>query len=65
MALRGLYVFSHADKLGSAPAYELFERIRVTQSDEHKPPRSYADYMIEIPGSSDLPPGVTLTRIQG
>ena len=29
MACRGLYVFSHADKLGNAPAHELFERVSV------------------------------------
>lgn len=65
MALRGLYVFSHADKFGSAPAHELFERIRVTRSDEQRPPRGYADYTVEIPEGTELPPGVTLTRIQG
>lgn len=69
MALRGLYVFSHADRLGSAPAHELFERIRVTQKTPEElaglPPRSYTDYTIEIPDAGTLPPGITLTRIQG
>lgn len=69
MALRGLYVFSHADRLGSAPAHELFDRIRLTPKTSEEleglPPRSYSDYTLEIPEASDLPAGVTLTRIQG
>lgn len=64
MALRGLYVFSHGDKFGSAPAHELFDKIRITPSGQ-QPARSFADYKIEIPGDGDLPDGVTLTRIQG
>jgi CRISPR-associated protein Csd2 len=63
VALRGLYVFSHADKFGSAPAHELFDRIRVTPVSQ--PPRSYADHKIEIPDSADLPSDVTFTRLQG
>jgi CRISPR-associated protein Csd2 len=64
MTLRGLYVFTHADKFGTAPAHELFELIRVTPSGQ-QPPRSYADYKIEIPEQGELPAGVTLTRVQG
>jgi CRISPR-associated protein Csd2 len=64
MTLRGLYVFTHADKFGSAPAQELFDRIRVTPSGQ-QPPRSYADYTIEVPAPGELPPGVSLTRVQG
>jgi hypothetical protein len=30
MTLRGLYVFSHGDRFGSAPAQSLFDRIKIT-----------------------------------
>lgn len=64
MTLRGLYVFTHADKFGSAPAQNLFDLIRVISPGE-QPPRSYADYKIEIPEDGDLPAGVVLTRVLG
>jgi CRISPR-associated protein Csd2 len=64
MTLRGLYVFTHADKFGSAPAHTLFDRIRVTPVGQ-QPPRTYADYKVDLPGDSELPDGVTLTVIQG
>lgn len=64
MTLRGLHVFTHADKLGSAPVQSLFDRIQVTQLG--KPPlRSYADYKVTLPSHSDLPAGVTLTSVCG
>jgi CRISPR-associated protein Csd2 len=64
MTLRGLYVFTHADKFGSAPAQSLFDRIRITPLSQH-PSRSYADYKVDLPSDSELPAGVTLTTIQG
>ena len=64
MTLRGLYVFTHADKFGSAPAQALFDRIRITPVGQ-QPPRGYADYKVDLPGGSELPDGVTLKVIQG
>lgn len=64
MTLRGLYVFTHADKFGSAPAQALFDRITVTPAGQ-QPPRSYADYQVSLPANSDLPDGVVLTRVCG
>ena len=64
MALRGLYVFTHADKFGSAPAQALFDRVTVTSVGQ-QPPRGYADYQVSLPDGSDLPDGVTLTRVFG
>jgi len=64
MTLRGLYVFTHADKLGSAPAQSLFDRIRITPVGQ-QPPRSYGDYTVSIPGPGDLPAGVTFTALHG
>jgi CRISPR-associated protein Csd2 len=64
MTLRGLYVFTHADKFGSAPAQSLFDRIRVTPVSE-PPLRAYSDYKVELPAADDLPAGVTLTVLHG
>lgn len=64
MALRGLYVFTHRDALGSAPANALFERIQVRRKDGIGAPRKFADYAVTIE-DSDLPEGVALTRLVG
>jgi CRISPR-associated protein Csd2 len=64
VTLRGLYVFSHADRFGSAPAQSLFDRIKVTPVGQ-RPPRGYADYEISLPGNDELPPGVTLATLCG
>ena len=63
ITLRGLYVFSHADRFGSAPAQELFSRITIKATGQ--PPRSFADYHIEVPAEGDLPDGIALTRVAG
>src|SRR5262249_6567978 len=44
MCTRGLYVFEHDSPLGSAPAHELFDRIRVESLGRDSAPRSFADY---------------------
>ena len=64
MACRGLYVFSHASKLGDAPAHTLFERVRVARRDGVATPRAFTDYAVEA-DDADLPASVTLTRLLG
>jgi CRISPR-associated protein Csd2 len=59
MALRGLYVFSHDDPFGRAPAHKLFDRVRV--SPVGSIPRSFSDYTVTI--ADDVPDGVALTRL--
>lgn len=61
MALRGLYVFSHSNALGNAPAHSLFERVEVKLNDGVQAPRHFWDYTVHI-NESDLPDEVTLTR---
>lgn len=62
LALRGLYVFTHDDAFGRAPAHELFERITVKARDDVNA-RSFSDYgTVEI-RDTDLPSGVTLTTL--
>jgi CRISPR-associated protein Csd2 len=64
MALRGLYVFSHENRLGNAPAHMLLDRIRPHKKDDVGVPRSFADYTVEV-NDADLPDGVTLTTLVG
>ena len=64
MALRGLYVFSHDDKLGNAPAHTLLERVSAERTDVATPARRFSDYAVAV-DDADLPDGVTLTRVVG
>lgn len=62
MACRGLYIFSHEQGLGNAPAHELFERITIRRKDGVEAPRSFRDYEVQVE-EKDLPQGVVLTRL--
>ncbi|MEC3915975.1 type I-C CRISPR-associated protein Cas7/Csd2 [Nocardia sp. CDC160] len=64
LAPRGLYVFSHANAFGSAPAHKLTERVqpRILQHHTAIPPRKFGDYVVNI-DASDLPSGVDLTKL--
>jgi CRISPR-associated protein Csd2 len=64
MACRGLYVFSHENSLGNAPAHALLERIQPKLKDGIQTPRRFEDYEIVV-DDSNLPEGVTLTRLVG
>jgi CRISPR-associated protein Csd2 len=61
---RGLYVFSHADAFGSAPAHHLTKRVHISRVATDTAPRSFADYVVSI-DDSGLPPGVTFTKLIG
>jgi CRISPR-associated protein Csd2 len=66
MATRGLYVFEHATALGSAPAHDLFGRIRFEPLGENTPPRSFDDCRPRLVVDAEgLPAGVTLHRMVG
>lgn len=58
MAVRELIVFKHESELGNAPAYKLFERVKVEKKDPRKAPRSYYDYQVTV-DTDTLPEGVT------
>ena len=64
MACRGLYVFTHDDPVGNAPAHVLFDRIAIKAKSGNGAARSFGAYDVEI-ADSELPAGVTLTRIIG
>lgn len=64
MACRGLYVFSHENALGNAPAHSLLERVTIKRREGVETPRKFSDYEVTVDGK-DLPDGVTLTRLVG
>jgi len=59
---RGLYVFSHADAFGSAPAHRLTERVRTSRIDPEVAPRAFGDYVVSV-DDDGLPHGVTLIKL--
>lgn len=61
LALRGLYVFSHDNAMGKAPAHRLFERVQV----EHvSSARHFTDYTVTV-HEANLPDGVTCSILEG
>jgi CRISPR-associated protein Csd2 len=58
MKMCGLYVYSHPDAFGRAPAASLTSRIRLTRTDASKPPRAHTDYERVI-ANDGLPEGVS------
>lgn len=63
MACRGLYIFTHDNKLGKAPAHKLFDLIQVQ---ELQPvPRKFTDYQVIAPPAGPVTDfsGVTLTTL--
>lgn len=63
LGLRGLYVFSHDDKYGRAPARQLLDRIAVKELGDASA-RKFSDYRVEVK-DADLPDGIVLTRVVG
>jgi CRISPR-associated protein Csd2 len=64
MSIRGIYVFTHQNPLGNAPAHSLFERVSAKLRDGVEAPRAFADYSVTV-DDSVLPEGITLTRVVG
>ena len=60
MAVRELIIFRHDSELGNAPAYKLFDAVRVERKSEVVSPRSFHDYTITV--DEALPAGVTCER---
>ncbi len=59
MAVRGLYVFRHASKLGNAPAHILQERVVARFKDATKVARSFEDFVVTV-NREGMPNGVEL-----
>lgn len=64
MATRGLYVFKHDSKLGSAHAHDLFERITARRKEGVAVPRGFGDYEINV-DAENLISGVGMIRYVG
>lgn len=60
MAVRELIVFRHDSELGNAPAYKLFEAVKINKKDGVDFPRGYSDYDISL---GEIPDGVTCVRM--
>ena len=59
MACRSLIVFKHDSEFGNAPAYKLFDAVKVARKDDVVAPRSYSDYLVSVE-QSEIPQGVTV-----
>ena len=63
MSVRKLIVFKHSSEFGNAPAYKLFEKIKVRRKDNEKIARSYDDYEVIIE-KENLPESITLIEME-
>lgn len=59
MATQQLIIFKHDDKLGNAPAHNLFDLIKVEVNNKELPTRHFSDYMVNI-NRDGLPKGVEI-----
>ena len=62
MAVRKLIVFRHDSELGEAPAWKLFELVKVHRKEGVTAPRNIDDYTIEVQENA-LPQGVTCEQM--
>lgn len=65
MAVRELIIFRHDSELGCAPAWKVFDTVKVerAQKDDLSPARTYSDYRVTVDESA-LPAGVTCRRLE-
>lgn len=62
MAVRELIVFRHNSELGNAPAYKLFDLVKVERKEGVVAPRNYGDYVVRVELDA-LPEGVSCERM--
>ncbi len=62
MSVRELIVFKHDSILGNAPAYKLFDIVKVERVNKDVPARKYSDYIVKV-DTDALPAGVACTRM--
>lgn len=62
MAVRELIVFKHDSELGNAPAYKLFDLVKVERKADIVTPRAYSDYEVTV-AAEQIPAGVTCQRM--
>lgn len=57
MSVRKLIIFKHDSELGCAPAYKLFQAVKVKRREDVSIARDYDDYTVEVDGN--LPEGIS------
>lgn len=62
IACRGIYVFTHENGLGNAPAHKLFARVTANKKPGVQVTRSFSDYVVLV-DETDLPKGIDLTEL--
>ena len=63
MSLRKLIIFKHASEFGNAPAYKLFEKIKIRRKDSEKTARGYDDYEVIIE-KENMPESIELIEME-
>ncbi|WGX96536.1 type I-C CRISPR-associated protein Cas7/Csd2 [Nocardioides sp. L-11A] len=63
VSVRNLFVFSHSNALGDAPARKLLDTVSVTKVTDAEVPTSSSDYVIEPPADGALPKGISLVTV--
>lgn len=63
MAVRSLIVFKHANELGCAPSWRLFDAVSCAKRDGVEAPRSFADYSGVEVDKTAVPEGVEVIRV--
>lgn len=65
MAVRQLIIFKHESELGCAPAWKLFDTVKITRTDpdDSAPARCFGDYKITVDQAS-IPDGVSCRIMQ-
>ena len=62
MSSRKLIVFEHDSALGHAPAYALFDRVKIESSCSNGPARSFSDYTVTL-DKDKLPTGIAVLEL--
>ena len=62
MAVRKLIVFKHDSEFGNAPAWKLFDCVKVHRREGVEVARAYTDYEVEV-NEAAVPEGVTVQRM--
>ena len=62
MAVRKLIVFKHDSEFGNAPAWKLFDCVKVHRREGVEVARAYTDYEVEV-NEAAVPEGITVQRM--
>lgn len=63
VSVRNLFVFSHSNALGNAPAKKLIESVTIEKTGDRDIPTSTRDYTVSPPSEDSLPDAVSLTTV--